>query len=303
VTIVDSSQAVRCATWARSVALDPGGTAGRPNGFLVVDRPLPWPRDIGEIDGLGDVVALAREHGLRVQGRVPTLGQAEHITLYRRAPEGPFRGYFGEDVDAAADLAAALARPPRSVDHPGEVLVCTHGRRDTCCGSAGTTLFASLTGAARSVSGATVAGRTVNRTSHTGGHRFAPTVIVLPEGTAWAFADADLVERVVTRSGPLKDVVPRYRGCTGLSSPALQCLERAVLGEMGWSLLASARTGEMLDGDGVRLSVLDPDGEQSVWEAEVVAGRTVTVPDCGGALEDARKTETERVVRALRRVR
>jgi hypothetical protein len=314
--IVDTSEAVRCSAWARSVTLDPGGTAGTPAGFVLVDWPLPWPRDINEVPDLAEVVGLARGLGLRVQGRVPTPGAPRRVSVYRSPDPASFTSYRHDEMDAGpgagADLASALADLlSRPVDGTGslgadpgevrgEVLVCTHGRRDACCGSAGTVLFAALTAAAGS--GAVTAERRVARTSHTGGHRFAPTVIILPEGTLWAFADADLIERVVTRSGPLDDIVPRYRGCAGLRSPAVQCVERAVLAEVGWGLLGSARSGEELGHDLVRLTVVDPSGGESVWEADVVPGRTMAVPDCGRPLDEARKTETELVVRGLQQV-
>ncbi len=54
------------------------------------------------------------------------------------------------------------------------------------------------------------------RTSHTGGHRFAPTALVLPSATLWAWADVDLLDRVVGAHGPLSEVVGRYRGCATL---------------------------------------------------------------------------------------
>ena len=44
------------------------------------------------------------------------------------------------------------------------------------------------------------------RTSHTGGHRFAPTFIVLPFATLWAWADPLLLRRVVAQEGPVADV-------------------------------------------------------------------------------------------------
>ena len=48
---------------------------------------------------------------------------------------------------------------------------------------------------------------------------------------------------IVARDGPLDDLLPRYRGCSGLSSPAVQALERAVFAELGWSLFDMARSG------------------------------------------------------------
>ena len=40
------------------------------------------------------------------------------------------------------------------------------------------------------------------RTSHTGGHRFAPTAIALPSASLWAWADAALLAQVVDGKVP-----------------------------------------------------------------------------------------------------
>jgi hypothetical protein len=138
------------------------------------------------------------------------------------------------------------------------------------------------------------------RTSHTGGHRFAATAVVLPEGTSWAFCDRDALERVVRRNGPIEDLLPRYRGCAGMGTPAIQALERAVLGEMGWPLLEMARRGSSR-GELTELVVEEPDGCTATWEAVVRVGREVPVPDCGQPIELATKTEPQLVVQGLRR--
>ncbi|MGH9060290.1 MAG: hypothetical protein ACRDZY_12365, partial [Acidimicrobiales bacterium] len=88
----------------------------------------------------------------------------------------------------------------------------------------------------------------------------------------------------------------------------------------GWSLLASGRAGEELADGRVQLTVSDPGpatsapagagrppsawaaATPSVWEARVGPGRTMPVPDCGGPIDQARKTETELRLSDLTRV-
>jgi hypothetical protein len=127
-------------------------------------------------------------------------------------------------------------------------------------------------------------------------------VIVLPEGTLWGFADEALVDRVLTRSGPIEEVVDHYRGCAGLPSPEVQAVEREVLREVGWNLLDMYREGTV-DADGwTRLTVHPLDGPPETWQAQVSPGRTVPVPECGRPIEEAKKSETELVVQNLSRV-
>jgi len=191
----------------------------------------------------------------------------------------------GEVVDAAL---AILGEPVRN-DEMADVLVCSHGRRDRCCGSLGTSLAQELLSDPRPL------GKDVRvwRTSHTGGHRFAPTAIVFPQGTAWAFCDEDLLDRVAQRRGPIKDLLRRYRGCSGLSSPVVQVLERAVLSEIGWPLFDMSRRGKELGEDRVELVVDHPVGGRAVWEAAVRVSGLVQIPDCGVPIELAKKTEPQ----------
>ncbi|TPV96401.1 MAG: hypothetical protein B7733_05360 [Myxococcales bacterium FL481] len=52
-------------------------------------------------------------------------------------------------------------------------LVCTHGKRDRCCARLGVPAYTELQ---------RLAGERALQTSHLGGHRFAPAILVLPHG-------------------------------------------------------------------------------------------------------------------------
>jgi hypothetical protein len=294
----------RCSLWVRSHGLSPAGTAGTPGGFLLVDWPLPWPGDLGDIAELAVVRQLAAARGLRVQLTVPIADRPARVALYEPpAGDSGFAGYAGTERDAAgpggAELAAAATALLAAEGEPGtrpvpdgEILICTHGRRDACCGQFGTTLVMELTGSGHVRGGralaaeAAAAGRPVRRTSHTGGHRFAPSMIVLPEGSVWGFADRDLVHGVAARTGSAVEAAAHYRGCTGLSSSQLQALEGAVLAEVGWELFAGRRIGQAVGADRYRLTVTGPAGDVSEWEAAVGIGRRVTLPECGAPVSE-----------------
>ncbi len=247
--------------------------------------------------------------GVRLQGLVATWthGPGRHAILYRQRGDTSvgFAGFERHEVVAPLDdlVASALsllesrgsvadaALPP-----PTDVLICGHGRRDRCCGTLGTTLAMELS--ARDVGRDDIR---LWRTSHTGGHRFAPTMIVLPEATVWAYADVDMVDRIVRRDGPLDDLVPRYRGCSGLSSPRVQALERAVLGEMGWALLSATRRGTELPDGSTSLHVQGA-ASSTTWEGTVTTGRLLPVPVCGRPIDEATKSEPELIVDRVRRI-
>jgi hypothetical protein len=297
-----SSGSAVCAEWAQLQQVDPIGTAGSVAGYLVVDWPLPWPRDIGEIDELSAACALAAGAGLRVLCTVPSTGGPLHVRLHRRPPGTGFDRFTSDrasapaDADALTDVVASLLECPPSDDAAPartEVLVCTHGRRDRCCGARGTPLWRSTVD--------TFPGVEVRRTSHLGGHRFAPTALVLPYGTLWAHLDDASLGGIVTQTADVEAAAPRYRGCSGLDGPDAQALERAVFERVGWSLFARRRIVDV-GGGVVRLVVLDGGRTESVWEATVQAGRVLPVPECGRPPENAPKLEAEHIVTRLARI-
>jgi hypothetical protein len=320
---------------AHDIGLAPLGTAGHHRGFLLVDVPLPWPPDIGDVAGLAPVKAALKGTGVRLQGVVPAPGDDRRVVLYHRPPGDDFAGYERVEWRAPADgvveaalglLAEAVpeARVPAGVGAEagagrppslggqgrpgaatgvtgsgrdagpgptgphGDLLVCTHGRRDVCCGSSGTVLAVGL----MADPDVAAAGYVVGRTSHTGGHRFAPTAIVLPDATMWAFLDAEMAGRVVRRDGDVAGLLDHYRGSTGIGSAAVQAVERVAFAEVGWEWLDWRRRGEDLGDGRARVTGTAPDGTRRTWEATVTTTKR-PVPDCGHPIEESRKTQPE----------
>ena len=90
---------LRCVTQARHLALDSVGTAAPAAGFLLVELPLPWPKDAGTHPALGTVSALAQRHQMRLQAIVPDLGRAargEALVVVHGGPH-PTPGVEGGD--------------------------------------------------------------------------------------------------------------------------------------------------------------------------------------------------------------
>lgn len=72
------------------------------------------------------------------------------------------------------------------------VWVCTHGQRDRCCGVDGGRVF---TAARRAM------GDGAWQTSHLGGHRFAPTLLALPQGVCYGRVGPDEVDALLDALG------------------------------------------------------------------------------------------------------
>lgn len=292
----------RCAPWTRAEAVDPIGTAGRVDQLLLVEWPLPWPADVSEIVPLSAAAADPRARVMVVAPRPDDAETDGRVRVVHHRRVGTHRLVGVDHRLARADVAGLLhdllAAPERDqLDWPSavgpappEVLVCGHGRRDPCCGRWGTLLGVEL--AARQT------GVRVWRSSHTGGHRFAPTAITLPDGRAWAYASADLVHGVLTRTGELGEVLRHDRGNLAFD-PWAQVVERAVFGAIGWTWLehevTTARTDVAPDGRSaqVELEWRRPDGGSGAVAAEVEVARILPVLVCGKPPELASKSSPE----------
>jgi hypothetical protein len=97
-------------------------------------------------------------------------------------------------------------------------LVCTNGKRDRCCALLGRPLAAEL--ASSGVQG-------IWEVTHLGGHRFSPTVLVLPHGYAYGRAEAHTVKEVLRGARDGRVVLEGCRGRTAWERPG-QAAELAV---------------------------------------------------------------------------
>lgn len=284
----------RCAVWAREEKVDPAGTAPRCDVFVLVEHPLPWPSDIGDDPLFASVDRAVREHAgsgrsVRLQALAVEPGAPTRRVIVFAAGDAPFSAYGcleGHGTpDQLTDIAATLvaAEPPQPLSgRVTDVLVCTHGAHDACCGSFGTRLWRD----------AQEHGTRVWRTSHMGGHRFAPTAITFPDGNYWAYLDAPLLAGIVDRSLPADVAAAHLRGCAAFSPP-IQVADRAAFAARGWEWLSSARFGEERSASRVELCFQSPAGERGTYDVGLADGRQMPVPECGNDPADASKSQAE----------
>jgi len=92
------------------------------------------------------------------------------------------------------------------IDNSQLYLVCTNGKRDQCCAKWGLPLYQALQ---------KQAGDNVWQTTHTGGHRFAPTLLCMPHGLSFGRVDvAEASALVAAYQQNAIYQVDRYRGRT-----------------------------------------------------------------------------------------
>jgi hypothetical protein len=276
----------------------PAATAGSFDSVLLIDRPLPWPASVDQDPQLRPLIDRLAQDGAVVTGRtrvqaVVPLGDDLEATLYRR-PRGDFTAYervvvgspAGGPIDQALTLVGGGGAAGSALT---EILMCTHGKRDVCCGALGTDVHRRL-----SEIYADSNRHRVRRTSHLGGHRFAATGLVMPAGTLWAWVDADLMHAIVEQEAPIDVAVRHYRGTMGLDQPEVQMLDAALLEEHGWEWLGRRRSGKVVARDGVRAMVElthVAGGESRTTTAAVTRVGTNPVPACGVPLDGTEKVE------------
>jgi hypothetical protein len=323
-------EAPRCAEHARSIGADPGGSAIRADLVVLVAVPLPWPKpalDHPTLTGIGHEL-VASPVPVRLLAAVPRPGAVGHfeVTAYRRRGGSAVEQRFDvPDTDALAELGRHLAAgttPDRYLIDEATparpaVLICTQGSHDVCCGSEGVRLARALESDLASGDGPGSGPVTVHRVSHTGGHRFAPTAMTLPDGRMWGGLDTDLVQRILTRDGDAAELVPRCRGWWGADTGPAQVAERAVFATEGWALDDLDRRVEVVAStEGPGDAVVGPGGGEAVrctatvtvttpdrvWEVEVVEGREVPTIACRQPGGLPAKSGQEYEVRSVRLV-
>jgi hypothetical protein len=153
------------------------------------------------------------------------------------------------------------------------LLVCTNGRRDVCCAVQGRPVALGL--AARRP-------EAVWEVTHTSGHRFAPTAVLLPAGTLHGWLDVDAADRLLDAAERGETVLEGSRGRSAWPAPG-QVAELAVRAELGEAGLDALRVGAVATtGDHawtVRVDHRDGHG----WDVEVAstADGTTRAESCG----------------------
>lgn len=245
--------ALSCSADSLAAGEQPIGSAPEHTGWLCLQQAGPWGRkalvesrldvEVGRTLTERGAAAGVRPCLIRRPGR-ETEDEASTgpwLFLAHTAPENPWM--LGRRLADAAEVLevdlAALARGDRDA-FPGfdevatpMLFVCTNAKRDACCARLGRPLAAAAAAAHP--------GR-VWEISHTSGHRFAPTTVLLPSG--------HLHGRVLDASGLLAAadrgelVLHTWRGRTSWPAPG-QAAEEAVRrteGIVGLDDLAVERT-------------------------------------------------------------
>lgn len=297
-----------CSLASRGAGESPIGWSIVGRRFLLVEVPLPWPAEIKSASGLPPGLdrvlaervddadpffeAIVPEPGPSVPGRT-------RVILYGPPPDRSAGLVRSEHLVSTGDVAD-LVRAWLAGDRIGgdtdrgatrDVVVCTHGAHDTCCGRFGSPAFLAVREA--------LGGPDLNvwRGSHTGGHRFAPTFLDLPDGRSWGRLRAGDAEAILRRDGDPGSLRGQYRGFGLLPHYYERLVEAELLFRQGWRWLDRHVTARVVEGHAfvypeepdelddravVEVTATARDGGEERWSGLIVRGGDVeTRGECG----------------------
>ena len=282
------------------------GSAGFHDTILAFELAPPWSaRLVGSRAGdAGLDAAITRiaadAKSVRLLALEPASTGGESRVLCFRRGEWPFREHRRREFlvprgslactleELAFEGECGASSATRDAGATRDLLVCTHGTRDACCGRLGYPLYRELAAlAAARPRGEAAPSVRVWRCSHLGGHRFAPTLLDLPNGRLFGRVSIEDARRILDGGEDLAArVATVYRGRTVLPEAA-QVVERALWMRLGAAFETAAVRADVRRDEGGFHVVMRADLEDGrVFEArgEVALdedGALLTPASCG----------------------
>ncbi|MFC8127894.1 sucrase ferredoxin [Streptomyces sp. NPDC057302] len=284
----------KCATASRDLDEPLAGTAATARTWILLEQPGPWGAkaltsshldpDVGRaleaaVEGTGVRIALIRRPGRHADSRPPA---HRRVYVAHTVPGNTWlRSHVTDRPQELLDLDfTALGAGDHGgfgAPHTGDplALVCTNGKRDRCCALLGRPLAASL-----SASGEQGAWEV----THLGGHRFSPTLLVLPYGYAYGRSGQAAVKEILEGVRTGRVVTEGCRGSSAWERPgqAAELAVRAASGEDAAGALSVVHTG----GTAPRWDVTVAHTDGRHWRVTVAQGASLPPrpESCGAAL-------------------
>ncbi|MBO1335767.1 sucrase ferredoxin [Streptomyces sp. VRA16 Mangrove soil] len=286
-----------CTTASRDLDEPLTGTAATARTWLLIEQSGPWGAkaltsshldpEVGRAleaaaDGTGVRVALIRRPGRHADRHTPARRQ---VYVAHTAPGNAW--LRSATTEAPEELLALDFAALGAGDHGGFgaphagaplALVCTNGKRDRCCALLGRPLASEL---------ALGGEEGVWEVTHLGGHRFSPTLLVLPYGYAYGRATAADVKEILEATRAGRVVLDGCRGSSAWERPgqAAELAVRRAAQEYRADSLTVVRT-EAFEGDTPhwKVTVAHADGRR--WQVTVDRGTSAPPrpESCGAAL-------------------
>jgi hypothetical protein len=244
---------VYCSDCSRAVGEQVFGTAPRTDVWILLEYEGAWgAKAIPESDLPGPVKqqlnawsdSIPNCKTLLIKG--PSRGAGVRLFVALSSERDPLLYRFELptlDAILSLNMPAILRRDPgydSNCQADPLIAVCTNGRRDVACAKYGLPVYREL---AQQVPGWTW------EVTHIGGHRFAGTLVVLPDGLVYGRLDADDAQEIAQKTRDRSIVLEKLRGRTCYDAPvqAAEHYLRGITGERalpGVSLISVREQGD-----------------------------------------------------------
>ncbi|MBD2501565.1 sucrase ferredoxin [Anabaena azotica] len=250
-----------CADNTRQIGEDVIGSAVDYQTYILIECPQPWLANAFSSRWVPSSLRILVEEVNKAKLPVRFLLIANELThkaeyttlLIYQKQEGLSRGYINHEfklshIEQVADVVRKWLwgkRPDAetATNITRDILVCTHGSYDKCCARYGNSFYFH---AHATITNLKLENTRIWRSTHIGGHRFAPTAIDLPEGRYYGLLDQDSFQSILTRTGDIQRLKSVYRGW-GILPPAIQVLERDLMLSHGWNWFSYKVAGKILE--------------------------------------------------------
>ncbi|WP_414577641.1 sucrase ferredoxin [Anabaena sp. CCY 9402-a] len=250
-----------CSDSTRELGEDVIGSATDYQTYILVECPLPWVSNAFNSKWVPRNLQILVEEVKQAKLSIRFLliandltHKVEHTTLliYQKQ-EGLSSGYIKHEfrVPHIEQVASVVKKwlwgkvPSYEIDNSisRDILICTHGSHDKCCARYGNPFYFYATD---TIANLNLKNVRIWRSSHFGGHRFAPTAIDLPQGRYYGCLDEHSFQALLTHTGDIQGLKKVYRGW-GILHPALQVLERDLMLSQGWNWFNYKVAGKILE--------------------------------------------------------
>ncbi|MEA5572605.1 sucrase ferredoxin [Calothrix sp. UHCC 0171] len=299
---------VFCSDNSQKLGEDIIGSAANCQAYILIECPPPWVSDAfnskwvpSNLKSLVEEVKKARLpiKFLLIANNLSHKSSSTTLLIYQRK-EGLGSGYRKQEFNLPSiedvtpiirawlwgklpicDLEAHVTR---------DILVCAHGSHDRCCARYGNPFYFY---ASEMIADSHLDNVRIWKSTHFGGHRFAPTVIDLPEGRYYGRFEKDDFKSVLMHSGDIECLSKIYRGW-GILPPEIQVLERELILRYGWDWFKYKVTGRIVEQSQDKGNILaeitfeKPDGCTYCHRAHLVRDDAKTVElksSCGATKE------------------
>ncbi|MBD2629189.1 sucrase ferredoxin [Trichormus variabilis] len=250
-----------CSDYSRQIGEEIIGSASNYQTYILVECPQPWISEAFKSkwvpDNLRVLVEEVQRSKLPIRFLLIANDESHKIEtttlLIYQKQQGLSNGYSKQEFKLPnIEQVAGVVRKWLSGDSPDyqvetsitrDILVCSHGSHDQCCARYGNPFYFY---AKNTIADLNLDHVRMWKSTHFGGHRFAPTAIDFPEARYYGVLDQDSFRAILTRTGDIQFLNKVYRGW-GILPSALQILEREIILQQGWDWFNHKVAGKILE--------------------------------------------------------